>query len=243
MMNNAAFTLRNVEKDFGSVFQLAVERLDIIQGETLAIVGPTGAGKSTLLRLLAGLESPSRGEIRYRDAHLMSPNAPLPIRREIAMVHQRPLLLSGSVRSNVEYGLSLRGVTAPYPRATAALALLGLGGMAARNARKLSVGQTQLVAIARAIVLAPEVLLLDEPTSSLDPAHVELVETAARAVQADRPMTIVWSTHNLFQARRVADRVAFLWNGELIEAAPTEDIFERPTDRRTADFVKGRTVW
>jgi tungstate transport system ATP-binding protein len=123
------------------------------------------------------------------------------------------------------------------------MALLKLSELSGRQARTLSAGQTQLVAMARALVVAPDVLLLDEPTASLDPARVALVEQAVEAIRAERPMTLVWATHNLFQARRVSHRVAFLWNGKLVEAGATEDIFERPNDARTADFVNGRLVY
>jgi tungstate transport system ATP-binding protein len=243
MTPNSLFSLRDVRKDYGSAFGLGIEALHVFKGETLALLGPTGAGKSTLLRLLAGLESPTTGEIQLEDRKILPCNLPLPIRQRIAMVHQRPILLTGSVRYNVEYGLRLRGASVSSAMVHEMLDRLRLAHLASQSARTLSGGQTQLVALARAFIIAPDVLLLDEPTSNLDPAHVALVEETIRELHADRPMTIVWATHNLFQARRVAERVALLWNGKLVEVAATEQFFESPTDPRTTDFVQGKMIY
>jgi tungstate transport system ATP-binding protein len=118
-----------------------------------------------------------------------------------------------------------------------------LSKIASQSAQTLSGGQTQLVALARSLVIEPDVLLLDEPTAHLDPAHVALVEETIRQFQQERQTTIVWATHNLFQARRVADRTALLLNGQLVEVAPTEEFFKNPSDSRTAEFVQGRMVY
>ncbi len=165
------------------------------------------------------------------------------IRRRIVMVHQRPCLLSGSVRFNVEFGLRIRRVADRAGPTAFALKQLGIERLADRAVDTLSGGQLHLVALARALVLRPEVLLLDEPTASLDPARVALVEQAVSHLQHECGMTIVWATHNLFQARRVARRVALLWEGRLIEVAPTEQFFRSPADPRTRDFVEGRMVF
>ena len=158
------------------------------------------------------------------------------------MVYQRPSLLTGTVRYNIEYGLKIRGL--PHTNAVdAILKCFRLENLAAQSARTLSGGQTQLVAVARALVFAPDILLLDEPTSNLDPAHVALVEEAFRSANPDRPNTIVWATHNLYQARRIAQRVALLWDGKLVEVAATEQFFDEPTDSRTADFVQGKMIY
>jgi len=120
---------------------------------------------------------------------------------------------------------------------------LGLGALGGRGARTLSGGEAQLVALARALVLGAEVLLLDEPTAHLDPARVALVEEAVRDTQRRRGDTVVWATHNLFQARRVADRVALLLEGRLVEVAPAEAFFTGPSDPRTAAFVRGEMIY
>jgi tungstate transport system ATP-binding protein len=204
-------------------------------------VGPTGAGKSTLLRLLAGLEPPTAGELRFGACSAGGRGLPLDVRRRVTLVFQRPLLLAGTVRANVEYGLRLRGLGGRGSRARAALDRLGLGELGSRSAHTLSGGETQLVALARALVLEPDVLLLDEPTAHLDPARVARVEDVVRDFHR-RGATVVWATHNLLQARRVARRVALLLDGRLVEVAPVEDFFANPSDPRTAAFVRGEMV-
>jgi len=217
--------------------------MDLPPGEVLGLLGPTGAGKTTLLRLLAGLERSSAGEIVFEDSPLAAIDPPLALRRRITMVHQHPALLTGTVQFNVEYGLRLRGDRNRTRKVIDVLDRLGLTKIASQSAQTLSGGQTQLVALARSLVIEPDVLLLDEPTAQLDPAHVALVEEAIRQYRQQRRTTVVWATHNLFQARRVADRTALLLNGQLVEVAPTDQFFTAPADPRTADFVQGRMVY
>ena len=243
MTDESLFRLRDLQKNHGSDFMLHVRQLNVMHGEVLGLLGPTGSGKSTLLRLLAGLEKRTGGEIRFDDSPFVSTDLPLPTRRRITMVHQRPILLTGTVSLNVEYGLWLRGIRNQDRRVNEMLERLGLVKIASQSAHTLSGGQTQLVALARALVIEPDVLLLDEPTAHLDPAHVAVVEETIRQFQQERRPTIVWATHNLFQARRVAVRTALLLNGQLVEVAPTEEFFANPSDRRTADFLQGRMVY
>jgi tungstate transport system ATP-binding protein len=154
------------------------------------------------------------------------------------------LLLTESVLYNVEYGLRIRGVLSASDRSAAILAQLGLSHLATQDARTLSGGQMQLVALGRALVVEPDILLLDEPTANLDPSNVALVESVIRERQQQSGMTVVWATHNLFQARRVASRAGLLLNGRLIEVAHTADFFsDRPADDRTAQFVQGKMVY
>ncbi len=243
MTVETTYRLQEIQKSLGPHFCLEVPQLDIRRGEILGLLGPTGAGKSTLLRLLTGLEEPTRGDLRFEDSPFPAPEPALTIRRRIAMVHQQPVLLTGSVRWNVEYGLRLRQSTQRRHKVDDILAQLELTSMASQSAQRLSGGQAQLVALARALVLEPDVLLLDEPTAHLDPAYITLVERAIRQYQQRRQATIVWVTHNLFQARRVATRTALLLNGQLVEVAPTGQFFTNPSDPRTNDFVQGRIVY
>lgn len=239
------YRLREVRKSYEASFRLEIDALEIRRGEVLALCGPTGAGKSTLLRLLAGVETANGGRVEIGEPPLDAANLSLHWRRRIAMVHQRPMLLNRDVRSNVEYGLHLRGLSSSCKKSDVDQLLdrFGLTRFASQAARTLSGGQTQLVALARALIVEPDVLLLDEPTANLDPAHVEIVETALRSIQVERQVTVVWATHNLFQARRVASRVALLWNGQLIEAAATKSFFETPANPRTVDFLQGRMIY
>jgi tungstate transport system ATP-binding protein len=242
MTDDCVFRLADVQKRRGS-FGLHIGQLQVRRGEVLGLLGPTGAGKSTLLELLAGLIRVDQGDLSFEDVPLAAGDLALPTRRRTTLVHQRPLLLTGSVRLNVEYGLRLRRQSDRANKVNAALDRLRLTEFAAQSARTLSGGQTQLVALARALVIEPDVLLLDEPTAHLDPAHVALVEETVHELRQERQMTVVWATHNFFQARRVADRTALLLNGQLVEVARTEDFYGNPSDPRTADFVQGRMVY
>jgi tungstate transport system ATP-binding protein len=244
MSSEALYRLERVTKRYGGRPVLQVERLHAWADEVLCLVGPTGAGKSTLLRLLAGLEPATTGRLDFGAHRLDEGTLPLDVQRRVTLVFQRPMLLGGTVKANVEYGLRLRGLARGHrARVAAALDRLGLTPLAGRSAHSLSGGETQLVALARALVLEPEVLLLDEPTAHLDPARVALVEAAVGEDQARRGSTVVWATHNLFQVRRVADRVALLLDGCLVEAAATEEFFTSPRDPRAAAFVRGEMIW
>jgi tungstate transport system ATP-binding protein len=232
-----------VRKVNSDSFALEIDSLTVLPGETLCLIGPTGAGKSTLLRLLSGLELPSSGRIALQGRSVEGGNAPLEALRRVATVHQRPLLLSESVRYNVEYGLRVRGAQSARKRSDSILEALGLTQLAYQDARTLSGGQVQQVALARALVVEPEVLLLDEPTAHLDPANVALIETLIQAHKERIGMTVVWATHNLFQARRMASRVGLLLSGRLVEVAETKTFFDSPHDERTRDFVQGKMVY
>jgi tungstate transport system ATP-binding protein len=236
------YALRGVKASYASDFTLGVAELSVQRGESLGLLGPTGAGKSTLLRILAGLQRPASGEVTFLDQPFMADRIPLATRRRITLVHQRPILLSGSVRYNVEYGLRLRGVRLPESSLDEALEQWRLAPCAGQSVRTLSGGQAQLVALARAALLRPDVLLLDEPTAHLDPGHVALIERNLSELN-HQGTTMVWATHNLFQVRRVASRTAFLWDGQLVEVAPTSQFFASPSDPRTEAFIEGRLVY
>jgi tungstate transport system ATP-binding protein len=239
-----AYRLHDVTKEYEGRCVLKVEDLSICRGEVLAVVGPSGAGKSTLLRLLNFLEIPSRGCISFHECDF-SANQPVPLdlRRRVTTVFQRPVLLNRSVRANVGYGLSLRGSHHPNGVIQSALEQVGLGGLAHQRARTLSGGEAQRVALARAIVLEPEVLLLDEPTANLDPHNVGLIEAIVTDLNRERGTTLVLVTHNVFQAKRLAHRVALMLEGQVVEVSGVEEFFESPGDPRTAAFVRGDMVY
>ncbi len=237
----SSFTLTNVARRYGGRTVLRVEQLAIAPGRTLAVLGPSGAGKSTLLRLLNFLEAPDEGQICYDGRPVPPGGPPLETRREVTTVFQRPLLLDTTVRRNVAYGLRLRG-RVDEAAVDAALAGVGLSHLARAHARTLSGGEAQRVALARALVVEPRVLLLDEPTANLDPANVAAIEAAVRDLP-ERGTTVVIVTHNLFQARRLADDVAILIDGELVEAGPAARLFEHPRDPRAAAFLRGEMVY
>ena len=243
-MSEPVYQLHAVTKVYEGRRVLNVERLDVYRGEILALVGPSGAGKSTLLRLLNFLEPPTSGTIRFLDAVFDATHSiPLSLRRRVTTVFQSPILLNRSVHANVRYGLRLRGQNDAAGQITGVLEQVGLTDMAGQRARTLSGGEAQRVSLARAMVLDPEVLLLDEPTANLDPYNVGLIEGIVRSLHAAQGTTIVVVTHNIFQARRLADRVGLLLEGQIVELADTTAFFERPQDPRTAAFVRGEMVY
>lgn len=238
--------VEQLELRLSESFRLSVPKLKIAAGETLAIVGPTGSGKSTLLKLLAGLVPLDRGAILVDDRSMIEPASRDELRRHIAWMPQTPLMLRGSVLRNVEYPLQFHRRSDPREStslARTALARFGLAELASQSARTLSGGQTQLTALARALVLAPTLLLVDEPTANLDPARTALVERELAAQSQSGDTTIVWATHNLFQARRMADHVLLLLDGAPVEHAPTEEFFTGPSDSRTSDFIAGKMIY
>lgn len=238
-MTATAYHLREVCRRRGDAFRLCVGTLSIPLGGVLSLLGPTGSGKTTLLRLLTGLDRCDSGRIEYLGASLGS-HSPPAVLQQIVLVPQKPLMLRGSVRWNLGYGLRARGAAAG-DRVEAIAQQLGLTQLLGRDARTLSGGQTQLVALGRALVVGPQVLLLDEPTANLDPAYVATVERAV-AEMRDQQTTVVWSTHNLFQAKRVSQRTALLLDGELIEEAATDRFFAEPADPRSRAFMHGEII-
>ncbi len=218
----------------GGVAILSDVSLTIEDGAPSLIIGPNGAGKSVLLRLLHGLLTPSAGRVLWAgDAG-----------RRQAMVFQRPVLLRRSVLANALYPLKLAGVPAAEraPRARAALEMVGLGALADRPARRLSGGEQQRLALARAAALSPEILFLDEPCASLDPAATRAVEEIVGMLAA-RGTKIVMTTHDLGQARRLADEVLFLDRGRLLEQTPAAAFFNQPATAEAAAFLRGELVW
>jgi tungstate transport system ATP-binding protein len=223
--------LRGVDVRFGGVTALSGIELRVAAGERVALIGANGSGKSTLLRVLHGLVKPAAGSL-LRDSAARQ-----------AMVFQRPFVLRMSALSNVALGLWIHGARwkDARGRAMAALQRVGLDEVALRNARQLSAGQQQRLALARAWGLQPDVLLLDEPTSSLDP-HAKREVEGLMAEFADAGMTLVFASHNLGQVKRLATRVVYLERGCLLADLPVHEFFHGPlgrTSREAELFVKG----
>jgi tungstate transport system ATP-binding protein len=223
--------LKDVDLHFGAVRALNGVQLRIARGERVAFIGANGSGKSTLLRLLHGLLAPTAGSV-LRDTGMRQ-----------AMVFQRPFVLRASALANVALGPWLRGKRWREAREGALLALgrVGLGDVALRGARTLSGGQQQRLALARAWALQPDMLLLDEPTSSLDP-HAKREVESLMAEFAQCGMTLAFASHNLGQVKRLATRVVYLEQGRILADLPVHAFFQGPlgaTSREAELFVKG----
>jgi len=217
---------------FGDVRALREVNIEVRRGEFVALVGANGSGKTTLLHALHGLV-PLTGRREVDDASVPQ-----------AMVFQRPFMLRLSVRSNLHVALWLAGVARPSwnDRSAEALRRAGLEELAHRPARTLSAGQQQRLALARAWATRPDILFLDEPTASLDPSAKREIE-AMLAQFASDGMTLVMSTHNLGQAKRMASRVIYLDQGEIRADLPTERFFGEHVDPRAELFLRGELTW
>jgi tungstate transport system ATP-binding protein len=235
------YRLESIQHRYGERVVLDIDRLDVRRGETLAVIGPSGSGKSTLLRLLQFLERPTEGRLWF-DSVAVDAEPPVDVRRRVTTVFQRPQVLSRSVHANLTYGLSVRGMPAHPAEIDRLLAALGLAHLAHAAAHTLSGGEVQRVAFGRALTFNPDVLLLDEPTANLDPRNVRLVEHLIRERQS-QGVTVVLATHQIFQARRLAHRAALLLDGQIVEAAPTAELLDHPSDPRTRAFLTGDMIY
>ncbi|HEV7327341.1 MAG TPA: ATP-binding cassette domain-containing protein [Bosea sp. (in: a-proteobacteria)] len=206
-------------------------------GGLTVLLGPNGAGKSLTLRLCHGLLTPSRGAVRW------AAGAEGRGKRH-AMVFQKPIMLRRSVEANITHALAAAGANSAERKARAAQALqrFGLAERASQPARLLSGGEQQRLAIGRAWALRPELLFLDEPTSQLDPAATRQIEELLSGLVAEG-ITVMMSTHDLGQARRLADRVLFLHRGRLVEDAPAKDFFAGPHSAEARAFLAGELLW
>jgi tungstate transport system ATP-binding protein len=223
----------------GKVQALQLDLLTIQEGEVLAIVGPNGAGKSTLLLTLARLLKPERGEILF-DGQQASAEADTTYRRRIALVMQDPLLFDTSVFDNVASGLRFRGVSKDEVRQRVPLWLerLGVGHLSKRRAGQLSGGEAQRVSLARALVLEPQLLLLDEPFSALDPPTRSRLLEDLGALLDETATTTVFVTHDLSEAAQLSGRMAIIVGNRLRQVGNPDDLFATPADEEVGQFLK-----
>lgn len=244
---------KQLKKSFDGRKVLDIDSGIIKSGSKTAIIGPNGAGKSTLLNIIAGLETPDSGSILYHDAATGDPavcddgtinagkTAYFP-QKEITMVFQKPYLLSTTVENNIAYPMKLRGFddNTIERRTNELMEELHLTVFRKQKAWKLSGGETQKVALARALSFEPKLLLLDEPTANIDPATTAEIEKMLLSIGSRT--TIVLITHNLAQAKRVCDEAIMLHDGRLIESGSCELLLTRPRMPETKQFVEGELL-
>jgi tungstate transport system ATP-binding protein len=214
-----------------------IDGIDLVlsAGPVTVVMGPNGAGKSLLLRLLHGMIAPTAGTVRWGGKPPTEE-----VRRRQAMVFQRPVLLRRSTSANIEFVLNQRGA-ASTGRCRELLRQVELEGLASRPARLLSGGEQQRLALARALATEPEVLFLDEPTASLDPHSTATIERIVLAMHA-HGTKIVFVTHDIGQARRLAQEVVFLHAGRVVEHAPAAQFFAKPVSPQAGDYLAGGLV-
>ena len=230
----------DISHSYGERKVLQDLNLSIGKGEVFALIGPTGAGKTTLLRIMDLLEVPSAGEVYFGGKRIpRSGRRRLEIRRRMSFIHQKPQVFNLSVFDNVACGLRWRGLDRNKiaDKVDRILETVGLTGFEKRNARTLSGGEAQRVALARSLVLEPEVLLLDEPTANLDPVSTARVEQLIQYVARQHNTTMIMATHDMSQGQQLADRIGVLLDGRLVQTGNATDIFRLPQNEEVAHFV------
>ena len=223
----ALLEIRGISKSYGKAEILKNINLMVEAGEVLALIGPTGSGKTTLLRLMSLLEEPSMGFILFdgQKVTAASEREKLKARRRMAMVFQKPVMFKASVSENVSFGLKMRGIDNPK-KIEEALAAVGLSGLENRDANTLSGGEMQRIALARALVLEPELLLLDEPTANLDPESAASIDRLLQSFSGQKTAVIL-ATHNMMECKRLATRVAVLQAGRLAAVGLPKEVFRQ----------------
>lgn len=230
---NLPIAFENVTVTDGNVTILDQLSLTITPGNPTFVIGPNGSGKTTFLRAAMGLIAPAQGRVTWGGRDSVSPH-------KLAFVFQRPVMLRRSAEDNVRFALSAIGVPRSDHdgRVAELFKLVGLDGLQKRSARRLSGGEQQRLAIARALARDPSVIFLDEPTASLDPAATKTIEDIVRTITA-RGVKAVLSTHDLGQARRLANDIIFLHRGRIIETGATSKFFESPRSPEARTFIEG----
>jgi len=237
--------IQNLCKEYSGKQVLKDINLSVQNGEICVLVGPNGAGKTTLLRILDLLEEPTTGKVLLDGKEVdYSAKDKVAMRRRIGMVFQQTVLFNMSVFDNVAYGLTVRGgdKRIAEQKVRTALELVQLRNFEEKNALALSGGEAQRVALAQALVVEPDLLLLDEPTANLDPRNVSIVEEALSQVNRENKTTMIMATHNMFQAQTLAHRAALLLDGKIEKTGTVREIFEVPS-KHLASFARLENVF
>jgi tungstate transport system ATP-binding protein len=235
-VNDLPVVLENAGFVAGGVTALEPTSLALTAGLPTVLIGPNGAGKTTLLRLAMGLIPPSRGRVSWGGREDVPPT-------HRAIMFQRPVMLRRSADGNIRYALAAAGVPRAEhdARVRELCTLVGLGALGERPARKLSGGEQQRLALARALAKEPRILFLDEPTASLDPAATKAIEDVIRTV-ATRGIKVVMSTHDLGEAKRLAGDIVLLHRGRVVESGPADTFFSAPKTEEARRFLAGELL-
>lgn len=227
-------TIENLEKIYGDRVVLNVNSLSLKKGKIYGIIGPNGAGKSTMLRIIAGLEEADRGKILYNNNRLNDGTI-----KNLTYMSQRPYLLRTSVFNNIAYPLKLRKYEKEIidKKVIALVKEFNVFDLRYQSAISLSGGESQKVALARALVFEPKLLLLDEPTANIDPNAIELIEKQILKRNKEKNMTTVIITHNMGQARRLCDEIIFMKEGEIVEYGKADQVILNPKSSDTKKFL------
>jgi len=228
--------LENIEKSFGSIKALKNINLEIVGGKTVSLLGINGTGKTTLLRIIAGLEKQDKGSIVFNGKRTNAKE----LRQIASLVFQKTSMFRRSVYDNLAYGLKIRGKKDREIGGEIAKALqaVGLRNFEKRKAKKTSGGEQQRIALARAFLLNPQILLLDEPTANLDLYNATIIERAIMSRPKENGI-IILATHNLNQAKRLANEVVHIYDGKIVEVAGPEVFFTNPSNEITRKFING----
>lgn len=236
----------NLKKNYAGVNVLDIPALDVEKGAITAVIGTNGAGKSTLLSIIGGLIKPDGGSVHYNGAEFSASHAyDIQTARSLAYVFQKPVMFNSSVYDNIAFGLKIRRRTKREVRSRVleAAEWTGLTGLLKRKAVTLSGGEAGRVSLARVLALRPELLLLDEPTANLDPQSVLIIENLISKINAEFGTTILLVTHNMFQAKRLAQNAVLLIGGRIIERGKARELFENPADEQTKNFISGKMIY
>ncbi|MCW4032454.1 MAG: ATP-binding cassette domain-containing protein [Candidatus Bathyarchaeota archaeon] len=229
--------IENVTKIYDEIKALDSITLNFEANRVVSLVGVNGSGKTTLLRILAGLEEATKGCVKFDNERIKAQD----LRQISTLVFQKAIMFNSNVQNNVAFGLKIRNFDPKEieRRTNQALSTVRLYSFHKRKSKKLSTGEQQRVALARAFVIEPKILLLDEPTSNLDPTNAVIIEDAIKKMREKNGCTIILATHNLHQAKRLSNNIVHIHFGKILETAKPKDFFENPGNKITKKFING----
>jgi tungstate transport system ATP-binding protein len=241
---NLKLVVSNIHKNYSGLTVLKDCSFSFEKNGIYVLIGPNGSGKSTFLRICALLEEPDSGVVSFLSVD-SSIKKDINLRRRISLVLPKIGVFNKTVFKNVAYGLNIRKCRKQEVRRRVehALELVGLIHKKNQNALTLSSGETQRLSVARAMVIEPEILFLDEPTASLDPQSTTIIEETIQKIKEDNKITIIMITHNVFQAQRLADTVLFMYEGRILDHGTNKEFFKKPKDEKAYRFITGQMIY